>query len=111
MAHKKQVVNNEVDYGYGSTYGADLVGFPDTGAELPYPKTSADVGIPWNPVCAVPIFLSQFKKQVPVMLRPNMVFVAQNQMPDWNPYNVNNNPEKFTALVFQSPLEYIGLPE
>lgn len=88
----------------------DLVGYPATDREVPQPPSTPNPSAPPLVIPVVPMFLQKFTKQVGVMLSPRTIFIADNSMPNWNAYTVSNHVQRAPELVFQSPLDFFGLP-
>lgn len=59
---------------------------------------------------SIPLIPAKFVQQIGVMLKPKALFMPQ-VFPDARPYyNISNKVKRGPVLVFQSPLDYIGLP-
>ena len=97
--------------GYGYLGGQPLQGTQDINSEVSTAKQSPSQVTTNSPgLYSIPFFLGKFVKQVNVMLTPKRIFVPET-LPDFSPYyQQSNHPQNQPSLVFQSPLEYIGLP-
>lgn len=97
-------------YGFGSTYGNDLVGNQHLESYQPNPNKPSGLSIPAIQFPMIPVFLQNYVKQVQVMTRPTEIFVTPTICPDTKPYAVSNHPVRVSERALISPLSYIGMP-